>query len=125
MDQTGNEDGVLGATQAAAEPVTAEAATLEAHIIDAISSVYDPEIPVNVYDMGLIYNVEVGPNGIVAIDMTLTSPSCPVAETLPGEVEMKAREVEGVSEVTVELVWDPPWTPGRMTEAARLELGMM
>ncbi len=90
-----------------------------------MESVYDPEIPVNIYELGLIYKVDISPSGDVAIEMTLTSPACPVAGELPGEVETRVREVDGVSEVVVELVWDPPWTPDRMTEAARLELGMM
>ncbi len=131
MDRTADKDGVLGAAkietpegaETGAAPV--DASMLEAHIYDAIALVYDPEIPVNIYELGLIYNVDVGAGGDVAIDMTLTSPACPVAGTLPGEVETRVREVDGVSEVKVDLVWDPPWTPDRMTEAARLELGFM
>ena len=139
MDRTTDNDGVPGApeietkTETKAETAAAPAApaapvdvgTLEAHIYDAIALVYDPEIPVNIYELGLIYNVDIDAVGKVAIDMTLTSPACPVAGTLPGEVEGRVREVGGVSEVKVELVWDPPWTPDRMTEAARLELGFM
>ncbi|MHA1107728.1 MAG: SUF system Fe-S cluster assembly protein [Alphaproteobacteria bacterium] len=131
MDRAANEDGAIetAAVEApeAGPPAmkTVDAGALEAHIIDAISLVYDPEIPVNVYDMGLIYNIEITADGNVAIDMTLTSPACPVAGTLPGEVEAKVREVAGVADVAVELVWEPFWTPERMTEAARLQLGMM
>jgi FeS assembly SUF system protein len=106
-----------------AAPVNA--AVLEPRIIEALSTVYDPEIPVNIYELGLIYDVDIHPNGDLDIRMTLTSPACPVAGTLPLEVESKAGEVEGVGNVTVELVWDPPWTPDRMTEAAKLELGFM
>lgn len=93
-------------------------------IIEALKKVYDPEIPVNIYDLGLIYRVQVSDSGVVDIDMTLTAPGCPVAQTFPGEVESKVMEVPGVTDARVELVWEPPWTPERMTEAARLELGM-
>jgi FeS assembly SUF system protein len=93
-------------------------------VIDVLRTVYDPEIPVDIYELGLVYDVEVSEDGEVGIRMTLTSPMCPVAESLPPEVEAKARAVEGVREVRVELVWDPPWDPGMMSEAARLELGM-
>ena len=102
-----------------------DAAALEERIIEAISTVFDPEIPVNIYELGLIYNIGIDPAANVAVDMTLTSPACPVAESLPGDVAGAVRGVSGVGEVKVELVWDPPWTPDRMTEAARLELGMM
>lgn len=102
-----------------------DAAALEERIIEAISTVFDPEIPVNIYELGLIYNIGIDPAANVAVDMTLTSPACPVAESLPGDVAGVVRRVSGVGEVKVELVWDPPWTPDRMTEAARLELGMM
>ncbi len=102
-----------------------DAAALEERIIEAISTVFDPEIPVNIYELGLIYNIGIDPVANVAVDMTLTSPACPVAESLPGDVEGAVRGVSGVGEVKVELVWDPPWTPDRMSEAARLELGMM
>ena len=85
---------------------------------------YDPEIPLNIYDLGLIYRVDIDEESQVKIDMTLTSPMCPVAGSLPGEVEMAARGVEGVGEVVVDLVWEPPWGPEVMSEAARLELGI-
>lgn len=90
----------------------------------ALRTVYDPEIPVNIYDLGLIYGFVVSDAGVVDIDMTLTAPGCPVAETFPGEVEQRVMQVPGVSDVRVELVWEPPWTPERMSEAAKLELGM-
>ena len=93
--------------------------------IEAISTVYDPEIPVNIYELGLIYSVEVLPGENVEIVMTLTSPMCPVAESLPGDVEMRVREVDDINEVNVILTWDPPWTPDLMSEAAKLELGFM
>ena len=98
--------------------------TLLERVVTGVRGVYDPEIPLNIYDLGLIYRIDITEEGKVAIDMTLTSPMCPVAESLPGEVEMAARGVDGVSDVVVELVWDPPWGPEVMSEAARLELGI-
>ena len=97
---------------------------LQEKIVDALRTCYDPEIPVNIHELGLIYAVEVAPDGVVAIRMTLTSPACPAAGSLPPEVEAKARAVPGVTSVKVEVVWDPIWTPERMTEAAKLQLGM-
>ena len=91
-------------------------------VIEALRTVYDPEIPVNIYELGLIYNIEIDGNAGVKVTMTLTSPMCPVAETLPPEVEEKVRGVPGVSGVELELVWEPPWNPDMMSEAARLEL---
>lgn len=98
---------------------------LRERVIDTIKTCYDPEIPVDIWEMGLIYAVDVSSEGAVAIRMTLTSPACPVAGSLPPEVEEKVREVEGVKDVRVDVVWDPPWNPGMMSEAARLELNMM
>jgi FeS assembly SUF system protein len=98
---------------------------LKESIVAALKTVYDPEIPVDIYEMGLIYQVDLRDGGGVYLRMTLTSPMCPVAEILPPEVEAKVRNVEGVSDVELELVWDPPWNPSMMSEAARLELGMM
>ncbi len=103
----------------------AELDTLSDRIIDAIRTVYDPEIPVNIFDLGLIYKIDVDDDNRVRVDMTLTAPGCPVADILPGEVEMRVREVEGVADATVELVWDPPWNPSLMSEEAQLELGIM
>ncbi len=97
---------------------------LEAEVIGALSSVYDPEIPVNIYELGLIYDLKVDAQGHVAVTMTLTAPGCPAAQALPVEVEQRVREVPGVTGVTVEVVWDPPWTTDRMSEAAKLQLGM-
>lgn len=102
-----------------------EADTLRLAVIEAVSSVYDPEIPVNIYELGLIYDVNVSDGRDVDILMTLTSPMCPVAESLPIEVESRVRGVDHVNDVHVELTWDPPWTPEMMTEAAKLELGFM
>jgi FeS assembly SUF system protein len=98
--------------------------TLLNRVIAGVREVYDPEIPLNIYDLGLIYRIDITEESHIAIDMTLTSPMCPVAGSLPGEVEMAARGVDGVAEVVVELVWDPPWGPEVMSEAARLELGI-
>ena len=94
-------------------------------VIDALKEIYDPEIPVNIYDLGLIYGVEVTEEGHAAITMTLTTPHCPVAESMPGEVEMRVSAVPGVGVVDVNLVWDPPWDPAKMSDEARLELGML
>ena len=97
---------------------------LKEAVITALKGVYDPEIPVNIYDLGLIYDVSIDKEGHVAIQMTLTTPGCPVAQTFPGTVEQAVNQVEGVRDCSVELVWDPPWSQERMTEAARLELGI-
>ena len=97
---------------------------LETKIIEAIRTVYDPEIPVNIHDLGLIYNIDIQPGGKVKVDMTLTAPACPAAETLPPEVEQKVRDIPEVTEATVTVVWDPPWSPEKMSEAAKLELNM-
>ena len=94
-------------------------------VIDALKEIYDPEIPVNIYDLGLIYGVDVTDEGDVAITMTLTTPHCPVAESMPGEVELRASAVPGVRDAEVNLVWDPPWGPNLMSDEARLELGML
>lgn len=99
--------------------------SLEEAVVDALRTVFDPEIPVNIYELGLIYNIACEASGHVDITMTLTSPACPVAGTLPGEVEAKAESVDGVESAAVEVVWDPVWNPSMMSEAARLELGMM
>ena len=98
---------------------------LQQAVIDALKEIYDPEIPVNIYDLGLIYGVEVDDESDVTVTMTLTTPHCPVAETMPGEVELRAASVPGVRDAEVNLVWDPPWGPDKMTDEARLELGML
>jgi FeS assembly SUF system protein len=103
---------------------TVDSAAIRAKVVDALRTVFDPEIPVNIYELGLIYDVRVDPAGVVDIRMTLTAPGCPAAGALPVEVEQKARIVEGVKDVRLELVWDPPWGPERMSEAARLQLGI-
>ena len=109
----------------------AATATMEEHqevrtqVLDVLKTCYDPEIPVDIYELGLVYRVDVDDGGKVEVDMTLTSPACPVAGTLPPEVEQKISRVEGVSNVRVDVVWDPPWTPDRMTDAAKLRLGLL
>ena len=116
----------------AAEGVPVDSPSLESRksddvkydIVAALKTVYDPEIPVDIYELGLIYELEVDEGGSAHIIMTLTSPMCPVAETLPPEVEAKAREVEGVSDVQLELVWDPPWDMEMMSPAAKLQLNL-
>ena len=109
------------------QPVQAAPAVdvIREKVIEELRTIFDPEIPVNIYELGLIYNVAVSDEGRVEILMTLTSPMCPVAEELPSEAEFKVRGVEGVTSVALELVWDPPWSPDMMTEAAKLELGIL
>jgi len=104
-------------------PATGPEAIRE-QVIAALKTVYDPEIPVDIYELGLIYDVKVNDNGDVSISMTLTSPHCPVAESLPADVESRASAVDGVASASVEITWDPPWTPDMMSEAARLELNL-
>jgi FeS assembly SUF system protein len=98
---------------------------LKEKVLDAIKTVYDPEIPVNIFDLGLIYEITVYPINNVYVRMTLTSPACPSAGEIPGEVEMKVKAIEGVQDVNVELTFDPPYTQDMMSEAAKLELGFM
>ncbi len=94
-------------------------------VIAALKDIFDPEIPVNIYDLGLIYGVEVSPDADVAISMTLTTPHCPVAESMPAEIELRVASVPGVRDAQVNITWDPPWDPSKMTDEARLELGML
>jgi FeS assembly SUF system protein len=118
----------------AAEPdVPSEAATpamagedggIEQEVVEVLRTVYDPEIPINVYDLGLVYDIDVAEDGKVLVRMTLTSPGCPVAGSLVPEIESKVREVPGVTEATVQLVWDPPWDMEKMSAAAKLQLGL-
>ena|SRR5947209_4015554 len=112
----------LNAAEASAGPV--DVGEIEEKIIAALRTCYDPEIPVNIYEMGLIYDIEVNPSGEVVLRMTLTSPACPVAGSLPPEVQAKVAGIPGVKSAKVDLVWEPPWTPERMSEAAQLQLGM-
>ena len=103
----------------------AEVDALGEKVIDVLRTVYDPEIPVNIFELGLIYKVDIDDDNKVLVDMTLTSPHCPVAEIMPGEVEAKVKSVAGVSDATVAVVWDPPWNPSMMSEEAQLELGFI
>jgi FeS assembly SUF system protein len=107
----------------AAAPASASSVTEEA-VVDAIKTVYDPEIPVNIYEIGLIYNVIISPGGLVEVKMTLTSPACPAAQEIPAQVKDRVEAIAGVTRCDVEIVWDPQWNPSMMSEAARLELGM-
>ncbi len=102
----------------------AQAAALEPKVVAAIKTVYDPEIPVNIYDLGLIYDVIVTAESVVGVRMTLTAPNCPAAQWLPGQVEQKVKAVEGVADVVVDVVFDPPWTRDMMSDAAKLQLGL-
>ena len=102
----------------------AKTAQLKPALVKAISTVFDPEIPVNIYELGLIYDIIVDANGVAGITMTLTAPGCPVAHTLPVEVANKVKSVEGITDARVDIVWEPPWTKDRMSAAAKLQLGM-
>ena len=107
------------------EPKGGAGSDIQASVVDVLKSIYDPEIPVDIYELGLIYDVEVSEDGDATITMTLTTPHCPVAESLPNEVELRVLSVPGVRDAVVNLVWDPPWDPSKMSDEARLELGML
>ena len=113
------------ATQETVAAGGAESDALKEKVVEAIKTCFDPEIPVNIYELGLIYDINVAPSTEVSVKMTLTSPACPSAMSLPGEVEDKIRVMAKPKDVKVEVVWDPPWNPDMMSEAARLQLGMM
>ncbi|HEY7168118.1 MAG TPA: iron-sulfur cluster assembly protein [Candidatus Binatia bacterium] len=98
---------------------------IEAEVLEVLRSCFDPEIPVNIYELGLVYDVHVDAAGVVTIKMTLTSPHCPAVQSLPAEIEQKVKAVTGVTDVKIDLVWEPPWDPSKMSEAARLQLGML
>jgi FeS assembly SUF system protein len=104
---------------------TVDPSIIERQVIEALQTCYDPEIPVNIYDLGLIYGVTVAPDGAVKVRMTLTAPNCPAAEDIPVEVQSKVRAVAGVTEAQVEIVFDPPWDRDMMSEAAKLKLGLL
>lgn len=118
----------LAASQAASAHWTPDGEVIpapgETQVIDAIATVYDPEIPVNIYELGLIYAVEISTDGAVKVEMTLTAPACPAAQELPEQVRQAIGRVPGVTQVHVDTVWDPPWDPSRMSEEARLALNM-
>ena len=107
------------------EPAAGPGSDLQATVVDALKSIYDPEIPVDIYELGLIYDVDISEDGDAVVTMTLTTPHCPVAESLPNEVELRVLSVPGIRDAVVNLVWDPPWDPSRMSDEARLELGML
>jgi FeS assembly SUF system protein len=107
------------------EPAAADNDELKDRIVEVLKSIYDPEIPVDIYELGLIYDVDISDDGDVVVTMTLTTPHCPVAESMPGEVEMRVLSVPGVRDAEVKLVWEPPWDPSKMSDEARLELGML
>ena len=101
------------------------ALVIEAQVVDQLETVFDPEIPVNIYELGLIYGVDVSEDGFVTITMTLTAPSCPAAQTIPAEIEQKIRAIDGVTDVKIDITFDPPWEMSKMSDAARLQLGFM
>jgi len=122
------EDSAANAVSQSTVDITADPAKtgeIGPKVTEALKTVYDPEIPVNIYEMGLIYDVIVDAGGQVGIKMTLTAPNCPAAQSLPVEVREKALTIEGVTGAKVEIVWDPPWTKDRMSDAAKLQLGML
>ena len=116
--------GFLAEKKPAPDPATSNEALVEA-VVEALKSIYDPEIPVDIYELGLIYDVAVSADGDAVVSMTLTTPNCPVAESMPGEVELRVLSVPGIRDAEVKLVWDPPWDPSKMSDEARLELGML
>jgi FeS assembly SUF system protein len=107
------------------EPAGGPGGDLQATVVEALKSIYDPEIPVDIYELGLIYDVAISEDGDAIVTMTLTTPHCPVAESLPNEVELRVLSVPGIRDAEVKLVWDPPWDPSKMSDEARLELGML
>ncbi|MBA3512523.1 SUF system Fe-S cluster assembly protein [Sphingomonas sp.] len=107
------------------EPMVGAGSDLQASVVEALKSIYDPEIPVDIYELGLIYDVDISEDGDAIVTMTLTTPHCPVAESLPQEVELRVLSVPGIRDAEVKLVWDPPWDPSKMSDEARLELGML
>ena len=117
-------EGFLAQKPQADDPAAPGGALYES-VIDALREIYDPEIPVNIYDLGLIYGVDVSPEADVMVTMTLTTPHCPVAETMPGEIELRIGSIHGVRDATVNVTWDPPWDSSKMSDEARLELGML
>ncbi len=116
--------GFLAEKKPEIDPATSNEVLVEA-VVEALKSIYDPEIPVDIYELGLIYDVAVSADGDAVVSMTLTTPNCPVAESMPAEVELRVLAVPGIRDSEVKLVWDPPWDPSKMSDEARLELGML
>ena len=106
-------------------PAAGPGSDIQVAVVEVLKSIYDPEIPVDIYELGLIYDVDVSEDGDATVTMTLTTPHCPVAESLPNEVELRVLSVPGIRDAVVNLVWDPPWDPSKMSDEARLELGML
>ena len=106
------------------EPDPVKTLELKPHVVDAISTVFDPEIPVNIYELGLVYDIDIDAEGVVHVSMTLTSPACPSAQQIPVEVANKIRAIPGVTDADVQIVWEPAWTMEKMSDAARLQLGI-
>lgn len=119
-EETGS---AVDSSAASLNPV--EVLDLETRVVEALRTIYDPEIPVDVYELGLVYDLKVDPSGLVSLQMTLTTPNCPEGASIPSRIESKLRTVRGVRDVKLEIVWDPPWTPNRMSEAAKLQLGFL
>ena len=115
-------DATAGAIFERRDPVTTLA--MQPQIVEALSTIFDPEIPVNIYELGLVYEIAVDPDNVVGVRMTLTAPGCPAAQSLPVEVVNKLKQLPGITDAHVDIVWDPPWDRGRMSEAAKLQLGM-
>ena len=125
MDPNREETAAQTAKTDAAPADRSSPQAIREQVIEQLKTVFDPEIPVNIYELGLVYKVDVAEDGATQITMTLTTPMCPAAEQLPPEVETKTRNVPGVTSVQLDLVWDPPWSPDMMSDAARLDLGML
>ena len=117
--------GFLSGEKEEGEETAGPGSDIQAAVVEVLKSIYDPEIPVDIYELGLIYDVEVSEDGDATVTMTLTTPHCPVAESLPNEVELRVLSVPGIRDAVVNLVWDPPWDPSKMSDEARLELGML
>jgi FeS assembly SUF system protein len=111
-------------TESPASAPTQETGDLQGRVTEVLKTCFDPEIPVNIYELGLIYSIQVDPPGVVSVRMTLTSPACPVAGSLPPEVEAKIRGLAGVTDAKVDVVWEPPWSPAMMSDAAKLQLNL-